>query len=231
MKNPDLMQQNETHFIMEKKMKEFDLKPLKIKQQYAVYMMYMRPCNTLYHIGLCKFVEVFNTPDARRNKHFDANRDYKLFFDGPYDKLVAQRRLAEVRSREKRTPVLQRQTYETMQPVILCNETGQLFRIQADAAKHYDIPQAVISNIINQRPGFRSAQGLTFRRIPCPDVKTLIRLRQGETVYLSETAQPSAPVISPSEAMARAAGLQPPVAVAPPPSPTVAPIPLIPNNK
>lgn len=148
-----------------------------LSELFIVYLLTDLEDNKPYHVGLCRANELLQIPDARRIPQFDENRRLRL------QTLITCKTLGEAKQRQSEMltmmggwPKLSKDRLGGVAPkMIYCHETGEYFRTIADVTKKYGGTQSAMSNHLNRKPGFRSVLGKMYSRMPCPDLKLLVR--------------------------------------------------------
>jgi hypothetical protein len=158
------------------------INPSKSIKAHCVYILREKD-GRLYHLGHCVLTSVFNVPDAKRVPEFNHYKEYDLEVYICESKLECLKLYNDL-TRRSGVTLLRKAVKHGDHYVILCEQTGQIFKSQLDASKHTGAHQSAISSMMNGK--LKQTNGLTFRRIPCNDPKTLARLRMGETITLAD---------------------------------------------
>jgi len=151
--------------------------PSLVNSYWVVYTLKRFSNYELYHIGLCRFGELLNVPDARREPNFDPNETYILTGEGTYaTRADAVKYLSVVRARFKGVmPTLMKARLTSPRKIIKCDQTGEYFITIDELSKARGIYPSTISNHLNGKPGHKTVKGRTYSRVDCPDVKMLVR--------------------------------------------------------
>lgn len=122
----------------------------------------------LMYVGCCKLREVWLFPDARRNnewqRHFvqDALVTVRIVLTS---KRLVDCQNAMTKIFREQQPICNVKGYRTTgQTMVTCNETGEQFPSILAAARAKGLSQSQLTNHVNNRAGFRTVKGLTFRR-------------------------------------------------------------------
>lgn len=120
------------------------------------------------YIGVCKLVEVYHFPDAKRNSEWTTRVTpqsvitIKIIQTGDRADCINERgRMLSVTR-----PVCNMRGFDYIgrSTGVFCNENGMLYESQSEAAKALGLHQARISGHLAGKPGYARVGGYTFRR-------------------------------------------------------------------
>jgi hypothetical protein len=122
-------------------------------------------------IGVCRLVHLFNFPDARRNTEWPKRVTQRTVItviiraSGTAPECYNER--GRLFSTMQPRPICNAQGFDTHGTTtrVICNETGQTFETQTDACATLGINPGRLSQHLNGRPGARTVNGYTFRRV------------------------------------------------------------------
>lgn len=139
--------------------------------KYAVYR-HLIDGQTLY-VGCCLFVDVLRAPDAHRN---DRWREIAPRYPSlTVEVLSTHQNEADAIASQAFNVILHNaycnlngktvSTADSRSSAIKCENDGNVYPSIAAAGKAYGIAATTISNHLNQRSGYKTVRGMTFKRI------------------------------------------------------------------
>jgi len=140
-----------------------------ISAAWAVYMLYDSATAHVKYVGCCRLTELFNVPDARANVLFDEvfGPDKSLILrminmhDDKNKAMSAQRKLIH----EYSVPEMNQVSSLTRHAKIECINTGEVFDNAAHVCRAHGLPQPALSNHLNNKSGYNTVKGRTYRRM------------------------------------------------------------------
>jgi len=155
------------------------INPKEANNQWTLYILRNMETMQVYHVGVCHFAQVMNVPDARRIQGFRPQDSYLLSIEGLYPtRTDAMKAQSERIKALGVTPQVVKDTITLPRQMIQCDQTGELFRTINEACQAYGLYASHLCNHLNRKIGYKTIHGRTFSRVPCPDVKLLVKPRR-----------------------------------------------------
>lgn len=142
-------------------------------QLWTVYVLKDTVTNEIEFVGHCKLNDVIKTPDVRGVPGFDIKRFYALEVISVHNSASHARVEAARLIKQLNVPKLNRTSSMTRHCPIECVETGQQWRNATECVQTQGITQSALSNHLNNKPGYLTVRGLTYRRLipTAPDLR------------------------------------------------------------
>lgn len=134
-------------------------------QRYAVYNLHDAATLEIVYVGFCKLTDVLKTPDIRGIPQFDPNKPHVIDVQSVYNTAAEATHAASKLAAQHNRPILNRLSTMQRHLPIECVETGQRWPSAAECARQQGINPGNLANHLNNRAGFRSVRGLTYRRV------------------------------------------------------------------
>ncbi len=133
---------------------------------WSVYTMTDPTTQEIEFVGHCKLVDVLKTPDVRGIPQFNPNRFYALEVISIHKNGAEAAREASIVAAKLNRPKLNQSMALTRHCPIECVETGQQWQNATEVCRQQGIAQSALSNHLNNKPGYVTVRGLTYRRVP-----------------------------------------------------------------
>ncbi len=139
------------------------------EKSYCVYEI-QNGDSVLLFIGVCRLIDVYGMPDARRNSEFvkhitpGTNIGIKITHVGTRPECSNMR--GSVLMTTIPRPIMNLLGHDTTGQTreITCNETGVTYANQTECARILAISQGALSNHLAGKPSFNAVKGMTFRK-------------------------------------------------------------------
>lgn len=130
---------------------------------YVIYLLKEGEVNTF--LWYCKYVDLLKLKDAMKNPAFEPNRDYTLEIIAWCKNLIdARNRIGVLLAEYKPWPYLNHTQDYNRIGSIQCQQTGEIFRSQADVIRRYNINPSQLTQHLKRAVGYQSIKGMTFTR-------------------------------------------------------------------
>lgn len=141
----------------------------------GIWAVYTMAAEEIEFVGHCKLVDVLKTPDVRGVPQFERGKQYTIELTSIHRNAAEARVQASQLTTQLNRPKLNQSMATTRHCPIECVETGQQWNTATECVKEQGIAQSALSNHLNNRPGYTSIKGLTYRRVPLarPDLHRL----------------------------------------------------------
>lgn len=133
---------------------------------WCVYTLTDPVSKEVVFVGHCKLVDVIKTPDLRGIPGFEPGRLYSLEVIKIHNNASTAKYDASRLTTQLNRPRLNQLMATARHCQIECVETGQRWSNATDCANAQGITQSALSNHLNNKPGFVTIRGLTYRRVP-----------------------------------------------------------------
>lgn len=120
-----------------------------------------------------KISNALSLRDAMSNPHFDKTRPVKFSIIGFYDTQRDAQNAMGAWMRYNTMPPLNRTVRFSHYCMVQCDQTGQVYRNQTEAARMLGINQAQLSQHLRRASGYKTVKGLTFSLVT--NAKTILQ--------------------------------------------------------
>jgi hypothetical protein len=174
------------------------IQPSTMHNSYVIYNLIYK--GSVIFTWYCKFIELLKIKDAVKNPAFDITLTYNLEIVEFCATLhIASNQVARILDGKTWPPLNMTQSYNRI-GMIKCEQTGEIFRSQADIVRRYGVNPGQLAQHLKRALGFASIKGMTFTRVAYLDEKRQpVRLmaeaskppvKIGKAVRCNETGQP-----------------------------------------
>lgn len=142
---------------------KFEITPATMINSHVIYILQNQQQQDVF-IWWCKFIDLMKLKDAIKNPAFDVNQTYTLYIveyhtsardaQNAFSRLIAQRGM----------PACNMTHDYNRLGAIRCNETGHVYRNQAEIVRLHGIDGSALSQHLRRAKGYKSVKGLTFSR-------------------------------------------------------------------
>ncbi len=135
-----------------------------LQQSWALYEIWDAASGKLLYIGCNRLSDITAAPDARTSPDWPGNShpiSIAIKYIGTRVDVLNAR--GDAIRQLPATPPCNVRSRRFTSRVVICNETGETFRTQAEAARATGCSQSNIAQHLRGKPGFRSVKGRTFR--------------------------------------------------------------------
>ena len=136
--------------------------PSQFEKLFAVYKLINTANNHTVFIWYSKAVDILSLTSLKSNPAFDANAQYTLQIMSYHLNLIEAQNAAGALMQREGMPDLNKTLRWNRKGPIICNETGQKFRNQAEAVQMMGINQSRLCQHLRGVPGYKTVKGLTF---------------------------------------------------------------------
>ena len=112
----------------------------------------------------CKFVDVLKLHDLVKNPAADIKQTYNLYVVGYYDTMREAQNAHSALVQQRGQPVLLQTHFFNALGSIRCNETGEVWRNQADLVRAIGCDSSALSRHLKRQAGFATIKGHTYSR-------------------------------------------------------------------
>lgn len=132
-------------------------------------------------VGISEFLNVAKVYQLISNPHFDKRQTWIISSVSYHNsKLAAYMAQGQHIQQLGSMPPLNRMLHMSRAGLVVCNETGEVFKNGSECAKAHNIAASRLSNHLNGRAGYRHIAGRTYRRATLASVGGVAALASGK---------------------------------------------------
>lgn len=142
---------------------QFEITPATMINSYVIYIMQNMQQQDVF-IWWCKFTDLLKFKDAIKNPAFNVNQRYTVYIVEYHSNARdAQNAFSRVIAQRGMPPCNLTHDFNRIGS-IRCNETGHVYRNQAEIVRLHGINATALSQHLRRAKGYKSVKGMTFSR-------------------------------------------------------------------